>query len=85
MLSTLQIKDDLVLQGWGGDREKAGNTGKLNKLPVVPQLSNLRTNIPFFFLHRKPTYGNKVKLISKEGMTLAWTVANCNEIQPLSL
>ena len=53
MLSTLQIKDDTVLQGWGGDREKAGNTGKLGKLLVGPSTFKSKNKYTIFLSSQK--------------------------------
>ena len=53
VLSTLQIKDDPVLQGWGGDREKAGNTGKLDKLLVGPSTFKSKNKYTIFLSSQK--------------------------------
>ena len=53
LLSTLQIKDDPVLQGWGGDTEKAGNTGKLDKLLVGPSTFKSKNKYTIFLSSQK--------------------------------
>lgn len=53
MLSTLQIKDEPVLQGWGGDREKAGNIKKLDKLKAGPSTFNSKNKYTIFLSSQK--------------------------------